>query len=85
MKVTILCEDKFIQEARENGKNLFKEKSTLNIPVSNTGIEPATHWMCTMEVTEEGFEKLSNLVKYSKISKCSAKSMLEEMNLKIIK
>lgn len=71
--------------ARENAKSLFYEKLTLKIPVSATGKEPATHWICSMEVTEEGYQKLSDLIKHSIMARCSAKVLLDELSLKIIK
>lgn len=41
--------------------------------------------MFSMEVTEEGFKQLSDLVKWSTLAKCSARVLLDEMDLKLIK
>jgi hypothetical protein len=85
MKLTILIEDQYVSEAREKAETIFKGISTLKVPVSSTGKEPATHWICSLDVSEEGYNQLVNLKKHSIMSKCSASVLLEEMELKIIK
>jgi hypothetical protein len=85
MKITIIIEDQYVEEARERVKTTFKNISTLKIPLSPTGQTPATHWMCSLDVTEEGFKKLTNLKKHSIMKNCAASVLLKEMDLKLIK
>jgi hypothetical protein len=85
MKITIIIEDQYVEEARERVKTTFKDISTLKIPLSPTGQDPVTHWMCSLDVTEEGFKKIVKLKKNSVMKNCSASVLLKEMDLKIIK
>jgi hypothetical protein len=84
MRVCILCEDKFVTEARESAKTILPNHKVLSIPVSPNGILPATHWFCVCNVNEDNYKKLLGLQKNSKISVCLPKVFLEEFKLKLI-
>ena len=57
----------------------------LQIPCSETGSLPATHWFCFMNVTEEGYKKVLSVQEHSVIEESSPKEFLEKWNLQIIK
>lgn len=85
MRVTIVCPDKHIEEVREGAKLLISSNLTLTTPLSETGKLPATHWLCTCYLSEEGFKKLNELKKYSSIYVDNPKRVLKEINLEVIK
>lgn len=85
MKVTIICEDKDVEMVRERAKEVLPNHNTMIIPASQTGKSPATHWVCKCEVSEDMYEKMKSLQKYSQIIPGDSKLVLEEINLKIIK
>ena len=85
MRITIICEDKHIEQVREKAKELTKTHLALTTPLSATGKEPATHWMCVTYMTDEGLSKLMQLKKHSIISNSLPKLILEELSLKLIK
>lgn len=85
MRVTIVCEDKYLTEVREKAKLLLPNQTTLKTPLSESGRLPATHWFCTCYLTNEGFKKLIDLKNYSMIYSETPKRVLKEINLKIIK
>lgn len=80
-------------EAREipEGLRKFKEKVNLqpaqhlNIPLSESGNLPATHWFCFMNVDEEGYKKLLAVQEHSVYEESGPKEFLEKWNLKIIR
>jgi hypothetical protein len=82
-RLTIICEDKWIDEARERAKLLFKH-DVLKIPVSETGELPATHWICTLHLDDEKFDSILNLKNKSMMFEMSSREVLKEMNLKKI-
>lgn len=84
MKVCILCEDKFVAEARESSKEILPGHKNLSIPVSPTGTLPATHWFCVCSVSEENYQKLLSKQKHTKISVALPRVFLEEYKLKLI-
>ncbi len=85
MRISIVCPDEHIDKVREKAKILISSHVSLTTPLSETGKLPATHWFCTCFFTNEGFQKLTELKKYSSIYMGSPKRVLEEINLKIIK
>lgn len=84
MRICILCEDDKVEFAREKAKAVTSENS-LKIPLSKNGEEPTTHWLCSMEVTEEGYRKIMDLQQYTEIEISSPLDFLRKKNLKIIK
>jgi len=84
MKVCILCEEQYIDSAREQAKLIVKPNS-LKIPVSETGELPATHYFCFMSVNQDGWNKLMSVQKYSIIEESDKDEFLNKYNLKIIK
>lgn len=85
MRVTIVCEDEHVLQVREKAKELIPNHITLKTPLSPTGKFPQTHWFCTCFLTNDGFNKLIELKKYSMIYCENPKKVLKEINLKIIK
>jgi len=85
MKLTIIIEEQYVESAREKAKEIFKDIPVLKIPASATGRNPATHWVCSLDVSEEGYQRLTALQEHSRMEKCSAAVLLNEMNLKLIK
>lgn len=84
MKLSILCEDSKIKEARENAKNIIGP-NPLKIGVSETGKSPATHWFCCLDVTEEGYNTILSKQEHTIIEKMGPKEFLDKWKLKIIK
>ncbi len=84
MNVCILCENQFVEEVRENSKDLFGSHKILSQPLSATGKLPATHWICFLNVNAQNFEKLQNKKKRTIIRNCSMEEMLSEYKLKKI-
>jgi hypothetical protein len=85
MRLTIICEDKWIGDVREKAKSISTTHVSLNTPLSPTGKFPATHWICTSYFTKLGAKKVFELKEHSIVSDSSPKILLEEMGLKIIK
>lgn len=81
MRICILCEESKVQEARtkENNNNI------LTIGLSPTGEKPATHYFCTMVVTEEKANKLMAKKEFTTMEISEPKEFLEKYNLKLIK
>lgn len=84
MRVNILTKNKNIKEVREKAKDIFG-KDVLKIGLSKTGEEPATHWFCSLECTEDGYKKLLEINENSVIEVGPPKSFLEKNGLKLIK
>jgi hypothetical protein len=85
MRITIICEDKYIDEVREKAKIISKSHKSLSIGASPNGEAPATHWICIGDFTNEGFKKIMELKQHCLITNYSPKKRLEELGLKIIK
>ena len=81
MRICILCEDSKLAQVREKmGKD-----NILTIPVSETGMKPATHWFCTMAVTEEKANGFLEKKELTEMEIAHPRNFLSERNLKIIK
>lgn len=101
MRLCILCEDKNIDAARANSKNIFPaEKPILNLPdrikdlapkahlntaCSETGELPATHWFCFISCDQATRDRMVGNALYSTIEEASPKEFLERWNLKVIR
>lgn len=101
MRVCIICEDKNIEEARKNSKNIFPaEKTSVKIPesmmpkntvthlatpCSSTGQLPTTHWFCFISCDKSTYERIVDNSIYSTIEEASPKEFLERWNLKVIR
>ena len=57
----------------------------LHIPVSETGKAPIMKWFCFMNTSDETYQKIIDINKYSIIEESGPKEFLEKWNLKIIK
>jgi len=88
IQLCILCKDNVVDNVRKTGK-LFG-KDIMKIPVSENGIEPATHWFCFMVSTEHGFSKIKenrkDLIESGDyiIEVSNDRDFLKKYNLKII-
>lgn len=81
MRICILCEASKVEEARTKEKN----DSILKIELSPTGEKPATHYFCSMVVTQEKADKLMAKKEFTTMEIAEPKDFLESHNLKIIK
>lgn len=81
MRICILCESSKVEEARAKEKN----ENILKIALSPTGEKPATHYFCTMVVTQEKADKLMAKKDFTTMEIAEPKDFLEANGLKIIK
>ena len=81
MRICILCEASRVEEARQSQNN----ENILKIKLSPTGEEPATHYFCTMAVTQEKANRLFAKRQFTEMEIAEPKDFLEKNNLKIIK
>jgi hypothetical protein len=84
MRLNILCQDHLVNESREIAKQITKEP-VLKIPTSPTGKMPVTHWFCSLETNDEGFDRIIGLKKNSVIECGNPKQFLDKWGLKIIR
>ena len=83
-RLNILCEDSKVAAARIKSKEIMNS-DVLTIPLSKKGKAPATHWFCTLNVTDDGYSKIMGLQENSIIEEGSPKEFLKKWDLKIIK
>ena len=83
-RLNILCEDSKVAESRELSKRELGQE-VLTVPVSANGQSPATHWFCSLNVTDSGYEKIMSLQKNSEIEEGSPKEFLRARRLKVIR
>lgn len=81
MRICILCDASKVEEARAKEKN----DNILKIQLSPTGEKPATHYFCTMVVTQEKADKLFAKKEFTTMEIAEPKDFLEKYNLKMIK
>ncbi len=81
MRICILCEESKVIQVREK----MKKDNILQIQCSPTGELPATHYFCTMAVTEEKANSLLAKRELTTMEISEPKEFLEKWNLKIIK
>ena len=81
MRICILCEASKVEEARTIKKN----NNILKIELSPNGQKPATHYFCTMVVTQEKADKLFAKQDFTTMEIAEPKDFLEKYNLKYIK
>ena len=89
MNVCILVPAADVEKVREAAKSLstFKDTPTdklMNIALSESGVEPASHYFCVANVTQEVYEKMLALRKYSEMSTEEPKAFIQSKNLKVI-
>lgn len=81
VNICILCEESKVQQVKDKlGKD-----NILKIEVSETGQKPATHYFCTMVVSEEKAQRLLSKQELTIMELSKAKDFLEKWNLKIIR
>ena len=80
MRICILCEESKVIQVREK----MKKDNILQIQCSSTGKLPATHYFCTMVVTEEKANSLLEKRELTTMEISEPKEFLEKWNLKII-
>lgn len=83
-RLNILCEDSKVTDARNNAKAIMGEE-TLTVPLSKDGKLPATHWFCSLNVTDEGHDKIIGAQQHSIIEEGSPKDFLNKWKLRVIK
>ncbi len=83
-RLSILCENSVVEQARERAKS-FMGVDVLKIGLSKSGKEPATHWFCFLNTTEEGYAKFMEMQKYTIIEESGPKYFLNKHKLKIIR
>jgi hypothetical protein len=89
MNVCILVPAENVENVRDTALTLdfFKDTSReklMNIALSETGVEPATHFFCSANVNPDLYEKLVALRNFSEMSTDNAKTFLASKNLKVI-
>jgi hypothetical protein len=80
MRICILCDASKVAEARAKEKN----DNILKIELSPTGEKPATHYFCTMVVTQEKADKLMAKNDFTTMEIAEPKDFLEKNGLKMI-
>ena len=85
MWICILVKNENIEESRELAKIAFPEHNSLQIPVSENGEFPETHWFCAFVASNEMKEKILSIQKFSEIELSNPIHFLESRNLKRIK
>ena len=80
MRICILCDASKVEEARTKEKN----ENILKIELSPTGEKPATHYFCTMVVTQEKADKLIAKKEFTTMDIADPKDFLEKNGLKMI-
>jgi len=85
MWICILAKNENIEESRELAKVAFPEHKSLQIPVSENGEFPATHWLCAFVTSDEMKEKILSIQKFSEVELSNPIHFLEKRNLKRIK
>jgi hypothetical protein len=77
MRICILCDASRIEEAREKEGN----DNILKIELSPTGEKPATHYFCTMVVSQEKADKLIARKEFTIMEIAEPKDFLETHGL----
>ncbi len=90
MNVCILVPSADVEKVRDAALTVeffakTNREKLMNIALSETGQEPATHYFCSANISQELYEKLSNMRKYSEMSTEDPKNFLKSKNLKVIK
>ena len=80
MRICILCDASKVAEARAKEKN----DNILKIELSPTGEKHATHYFCTMVVTQEKADKLIAKKDFTTMEIAEPKDFLEKNGLKMI-
>lgn len=81
VNICILCEESKVQRVKDKlGKD-----NVLKIEVSKTGQKPATHYFCTMVVSEDKAQRLLDMRELTIMELSKAKDFLEKWDLKIIR
>ena len=81
MRICILCDASHIEEVRQKEGN----NKILTIELSPTGEKPATHYFCTMVVTQDKADKLIAKKEFTTMEIAEPKDFLERNNLKYIR
>lgn len=82
-RLNILCEDSKIVIARAKAKEIMNS-DVLVTPLSKSGKAPASHWFCSLNVNDEGYQKIMEIQEHSIIEESSPKEFLKKYSLIII-
>jgi hypothetical protein len=90
MNVCILVPAADVEKVRESAATLDAFKAAdpsklMNIALSPTGEAPATHYFCAANVSQEVYNKMQAIRKYSEMTTDEAKPWLQSKGLKVIK
>jgi len=90
MNVCILVPAEDVEKVRDSAATLdaFKgadRSKLMNIALSATGDEPATHYFCSANVSQEVYDKMQAMRKYSEMTTEEAKPWLQSKGLKVVK
>jgi hypothetical protein len=83
-RLNILCEADKITEARAKAKEIMSG-DVLTVGLSKSGKAPATHWFCSLNVNEEGYQKIMGIQGHCIIEEGSPKDFLKKWELQTIK
>lgn len=90
MNLCILVPAADVEKVRDKALTLeffakTERKKLLNIALSESGQEPATHYFCAANVNEDLYNKLLNMKEFSEMSTDDPKTFLKTKNLKVVK
>lgn len=89
MNVCILVPDADLEKVRDSALTLplfanTPREKILNIALSETGENPPAFHFCVANVTQEVYDKMLEMRKYSEMSTEDPKAFLKSKNLKVI-
>lgn len=90
MIVCILVKDVDVENTREIVRQelpeFAKHQGILSIPLSETGLKPITHWLCTFDSDENMLNKVKSIQnkETTEIIEMEPKPFLASKNLKIV-
>lgn len=83
MRLCILCEDTHVENVRKRCTPFIKD--SMKIGVSENGQDPITHWFCFMNVSEDIYDRIIGMKKYSIMESIPPSEFLKKWNMKIVK
>lgn len=89
MNVCILVPAVDVEKVRDAALTLpmfegVSRDKLMNIALSGNGKEPATHYFCVANVSQEAYEKMLAIRKYSEMSTEDPKAFIQGKGLKVI-
>jgi hypothetical protein len=85
MVLCILCNDDDLTQVKQTASDeLGKSANILNIPVSESGELPATHWFCCLHTNKAGYNEYKAVQNLTIMELNNPKDFLAKHNLKKI-